>query len=74
MEKIVRKYLSLLEQFSANPSLPIYDYDWILLELYDQTMRNKSRVKMMENFSQKEIPNEDFVFAQVVMKQKISEK
>jgi predicted SAM-dependent methyltransferase len=65
LEKIARKYLSLLDKLSADPTLPGYDYDWILLELYDQTMRNKRGGEMLQYFGQEEIPNEDFIYAQV---------
>ena len=65
LEKIVRKYLLLLDQLTADPSLPGYDYDWILLELYDQTMRNKRGGEMIEYFSQPTIPNEEFIYSQV---------
>lgn len=65
LEKIARKYLALLDKLSADPSQPGHDYDWILLELYDQTMRNKRGGEMMEYFSQQTIPNEEFIYAQV---------
>jgi predicted SAM-dependent methyltransferase len=65
LEKIARKYLSLLDTQTSNPSLPSYDYDWILLELYDQTMRNTRGGEMLKYFAQEQIPNEDFIYSQV---------
>jgi predicted SAM-dependent methyltransferase len=65
LEKIARKYLALLDKLSGDPSLPGYDYDWILLELYDQTMRNHRGGEMLQYFSQPVIPNEDFIYSQV---------
>lgn len=67
LEQIVRNYLHLFEAGMANP----YDknieanYNWILLEMYDQTIRNKSGGMMAKYLFQPTIPNEDFVFDRI---------
>ena len=41
------------------------DYDWMMLEMYDQTDREKSGGRMVEYLRQKPIPNQDFVLARI---------
>lgn len=40
LEAIVREYLIILEQLTAGESDRARDYDWIMLEMYDQVARN----------------------------------
>ena len=67
LEQITRHYLRLLEEVLANPDDETVeaDYNWILLEMYDQTVRNKSGGLMAEYLSQRNMLNEDFVFYRI---------
>jgi hypothetical protein len=42
-----------------------HDYDWLMLELYDQTVREQSGGDMLAYLRQNPIPNESFVYAQI---------
>ena len=42
-----------------------HDYDWILLELYDQTVREQSGGEMLGYLRQEPLPNEGFVYARI---------
>jgi SAM-dependent methyltransferase len=63
LEKIARTYLESLEK--ASRELPGWDanYEWIVLEMYDQTVREKSCGECAEYFRRAPIPNWDFVFS-----------
>ncbi|MEA5503463.1 methyltransferase domain-containing protein [Halotia wernerae UHCC 0503] len=61
LEQIAKMYLHALEQVS-NGSLEWADnYHWMLLEMYDQTVRNQSGGEMQAFISQKEVANQEFV-------------
>lgn len=63
LEAIVRNYIRLLDESLKNPTdeLAKANYEWILLEMYDQTVRNYGGGNMGKYLFQKEIINEDFV-------------
>jgi hypothetical protein len=42
-----------------------YDYNWIMLELHDQTAREKSGGDILAYLRQDSLPNEYFVYAQI---------
>lgn len=67
LENIVREYLLKLESGIENPSNESIraDYNWILLELYDQTIRNKSGGEMLNYLKQEVISNEDYVLRRI---------
>lgn len=67
LENIVREYLSKLELGIENPQNESIraDYNWILLELYDQTIRNKSGGEMLTYLKQEVISNEDYVLGRI---------
>lgn len=46
LEHIAREYLRLLNVVAAGNSAREADYDWIMLEMYDQTVRNRSGGEM----------------------------
>lgn len=46
LEGIAREYLRLLDVVAAGDKAKESDYDWIMLELYDQTVRNHSGGEM----------------------------
>lgn len=64
LEKIVRNYLQFLEQGIDNPK-DVYieeNYDWTMLEMYDQVVRNKSGGDMINYIIQENNINDHFVF------------
>ncbi|MDR3058025.1 MAG: methyltransferase domain-containing protein [Prevotella sp.] len=61
LEKIVRQYIRLLAELQNNNSQYESDYDWIMLELFDQMVRNVSGGEMFQYFVRESIPNEKFV-------------
>ena len=63
LEKIIENYSKLLSALKTNPN-DLYlqaCYDWMMLEMYDQTVRNLSGGGMLEFLSQEQIINEKFV-------------
>lgn len=62
LERIARLYLGSLEKALVGYPNSQYDYMWAMLELYDQTVREKPGGAMLEYLKQQPIPNEKFVF------------
>jgi|ERR1035437_933412 predicted SAM-dependent methyltransferase len=59
LEYIVNEYKNQLNENVSNPSeVSLANYDWSMLELYDQTVRNYSGGQMAEYLKQAEIINE----------------
>lgn len=67
LEQIIRHYLRIIEAGIAHPNDEKIeaDYKWILIEMYDQAIRNKKGGLMAEYLSQEKIINEDFVFERI---------
>jgi len=66
LEDIATEYLRLLQENRAAPSArAAADYDWMLLEMYDQVVRNHSGGAMAEYLRQPGIVNKDFVDARI---------
>ena len=64
LEEMVCTYLKLLEEAcSGSQKLAANNYEWILLEWYDQTVRNQPGGEMLAYLSEEEIANEEFVLA-----------
>jgi SAM-dependent methyltransferase len=65
LERIARLYLEILEKASLN--LPGWkdNYDWILLEMYDQAVREHLGGACFDYYRQAPIPNWDFVLQRV---------
>lgn len=59
LEQIVRMYLQKLDEETEA------DYDWMMLELFDQTVRNKSGGDMLEYLRNPSIQNADFVLSRI---------
>jgi predicted SAM-dependent methyltransferase len=63
LENIAREYIKVLQQNISNPTrISDANYDWIMLEMYDQTVRNYSGGMMAKYLQQKYIKNEDYIF------------
>jgi predicted SAM-dependent methyltransferase len=62
LENIVNEYKKYLNENLKNPSKQTEaNYDWILLEMYDQTVRNFDGGLMGKYLSQEKIVNEQYV-------------
>lgn len=61
LEEIARMYLHSLNQVSDGCSEWGDNYEWMLLEMYDQTVRNQSGGEMSNFLAQPNISNQDFV-------------
>lgn len=66
---IAHHYLQLLQaldkgDFSQNPTLEA-DYDWILLEMYDQSVRHVSGGEMSRYLQSPELKNQAFVLSRI---------
>jgi hypothetical protein len=58
-------YLEKLEEALKHAQANADDYDWIILELLDQTVREQSGGRMLDYLSQSPLPNEDFVYKRI---------
>jgi SAM-dependent methyltransferase len=65
LEKLCQLYLSTLQAALDGDETAAHDYDWIMLELYDQTVREKSGGGMVEFLRQNPLPNEAFVYERI---------
>jgi predicted SAM-dependent methyltransferase len=67
LESIVREYISVIDKLSSdieNPKLQ-ENYEWIMLEMYDQTVRNQSGGKMAEFLNRPNLKDADFVIKRI---------
>lgn len=65
LERICRTYLARLETaFSGDPHAAD-DYDWIMLEMYDQAVREETGGGMKRYLEQPDLRNESFVFERI---------
>lgn len=65
LEQIVRNYLHFLELSKGGDRVAEAKYDWTMLELFDQMVRNQSGGEMLEYWRQSPMPEEDFVVSRV---------
>lgn len=65
LEQIVRHYLKCLNGALLRDADSALNYEWIMLEMYDQTVRNQSGGEMAHYFRRDKIDNEEFVYARV---------
>jgi predicted SAM-dependent methyltransferase len=66
LENIVDEYKKYLNENLTGPSeISIANYDWILLEMYDQTVRNHWGGKMAEYLEQPELINEKYILDRI---------
>jgi len=63
LEQIVREYIKNLEQaLNDDDEQAGNQYEWIMLELYDQTVRNQSGGAMLDYWKQNPMPAETYIF------------
>ncbi len=65
LEKIAVEYLTNLKRVLNNEPAALFDYEWIMLEMYDQTVRNSSGGEMARYLSRKELPNIEYVYNRI---------
>ncbi|OEU49621.1 MAG: hypothetical protein BA861_09080 [Desulfobacterales bacterium S3730MH5] len=62
LERIARTYLQALEKALQGKDKWQHNYEWIMLELYDQAVRERPAGDMLEYLKQDPIPNKAFVY------------
>lgn len=66
LEAIAREYLRLLEALrKGDPGTREADYEWMLLELFDQSVRDRSGGEMAAFLTAADLPNRDFVLGRI---------
>ena len=65
LERIAQMYLQALEKALQGQSQWRDHYEWMMLELYDQTVREHPGGGMLEYFKRHPIPNKAFVFERI---------
>jgi predicted SAM-dependent methyltransferase len=67
LESIVREYISVIDKLTTDIDNPILqeNYEWIMLEMYDQTVRNQSGGKMSEFLNRPYLKEADFVIKRI---------
>lgn len=61
LEQIAKMYLHCLEQVGTDSQEWEQNYQWMLLEMYDQTVRNQSGGEMFNFLSSQNLSNQEFV-------------
>lgn len=62
LECLARLYLHAIDKASSGDTQWQHNYEWLMLELYDQTVRNRPGGGMIDYLKQKPLPNERFLF------------
>jgi hypothetical protein len=65
LEQICRAYLEKLGVALSGDPDGSYDYEWIMLEMYDQTVREESGGEMKAYLGQEPLPNEGFIYERI---------
>jgi hypothetical protein len=61
LEQIARLYLESMEKALQDSQEDAHNYDWLMLEMYDQVVRNESGGDMKRYLAQNPVPNEQFI-------------
>jgi SAM-dependent methyltransferase len=72
LETIARHYLQLLERAERGEPGAEADYEWIMLELYDQTVRASPGGEMLRYLSGPDVPNRSFVESRIGLEAQVS--
>ncbi len=70
LETIVKEYIQNLELAISGDKESKSNYEWVVLELFDQMVRNKSGGNMKDYLHQKDLPNEAYVYKRIGMEGK----
>lgn len=65
LEQIVRSYLFAFAQACTGSEAWAANYEWMMIELYDQTVRNYSGGSMASYLSNKSIKNKEFILERI---------
>jgi predicted SAM-dependent methyltransferase len=65
LEKLCRTYLEKLEAALAGDKAASNDYDWIVIEMLDQMVRENSGGIMLKYLCRQPLPNEQFVYERI---------
>jgi hypothetical protein len=65
LERMCRAYLEKLEAACAGDRQSSYDYEWMMLELYDQATREVAGGGMSRYMRRQPLPNADFICSRV---------
>jgi len=65
LEQISSLYLKKLNAALSGDVQATYDHEWMMLELYDQTVRESSGGEMLSWLRQDPLPNEGFVYERI---------
>jgi predicted SAM-dependent methyltransferase len=65
LERICRVYTEKLEEVLSGETQSDADYEWVLLELLDQMVRETGGGRMRAYLTQDQIPNPDFVLSRI---------
>jgi len=65
LEQIARTYLIALEQADTGSAEWAANYEWILLEMYDHSVRNRSGGEIATYLLQEQIPNQAFILERI---------
>ena len=60
LEQICRLYLDRLQRAAAGDGAAAAEYDWMLLELFDQCVRERSGGGMLDYLKRQPLPAEEF--------------
>lgn len=65
LEVIIKNYLLYLEKSRQGDELAKLNYEWMLLELFDQMIRSKSGGGMADFLVKDELKNEEFIWSRI---------
>ncbi|NEO14128.1 MULTISPECIES: methyltransferase domain-containing protein [unclassified Moorena] len=65
LESIARHYISTLEQVESGVTEAEPNYDWIMLELYDQTVRHVKGGEMASYLADTHLTNKEFIRSRI---------
>jgi predicted SAM-dependent methyltransferase len=65
LERIAKTYLGALERAAAGDGRGRADYEWMMLELFDQTVRESAGGEMAAYLGRDGLPNQEFVVERV---------
>jgi ubiquinone/menaquinone biosynthesis C-methylase UbiE len=61
LENIIQNYIWALEEALRGSEAGVHNYNWILLELFDQLVRDRSGGEIADYLTQQEIPNLSYI-------------
>lgn len=68
LEEIVKNYIKYLNRSLQNDKIAELRYDWTMIEMYDQCVRNFTGGEMGKLYSQNDNPISDFIYKRMGMK------